>query len=203
MKLRTILISAGAALVTTVLAVQAQVPGVNSNLATVWTLAWEVSTVKPTYSSTIAQFSPAASAQDVCTLAGSATKTIRLRRVFFNALPTTAVAEAVAFVKRSTVDTAGTSVKLTPLPYDSQSSAATAVAEYYTANGTAGTIVGLIADITRHFGISTTIATPFEFDFGALGSALVLRGAAEQFAVNLSGVTYSGTVSCTFEWTEE
>jgi hypothetical protein len=203
MKLRTVLIAATASLLTGVLAAQAQFPGVNSNLTTIWTIAWEVSSAKPTYSATVAQFSPVASASDVCTLAGSASKTIRVRRVFFNALPTTAVAEPVSFIKRSTVDTAGTSVVLTGVPYDSQSSAATAVAEYYTANGTLGTSVGVLADITRHFGVSTTVVTPFMYDFGTYGSALVLRGAAQQLAINLSGTTYTGTISCTFEWTEE
>lgn len=40
-------------------------------------------------------------------------------------------------------------------------------------------------------------------DFGKLGQPIVLRGVAQSVAINLSGITLTGTVSCTFEWTEE
>ena len=72
MNLRTKLLCGFAALLTAALAAQAQVPGVNSTLQTVFTLAYDNSTMKQTFSSS-KTFVPAAAATDVCTLNGSAT----------------------------------------------------------------------------------------------------------------------------------
>ena len=104
MKLRTLLIASAASLVTAVLAVQAQVPGVNSTLNSVFTLAYDNSTMKPTYSAS-GVVTPVASATDICTLQGSATKNIRVRRVLVAGIGFAVNAEPVSIVKRSTADT--------------------------------------------------------------------------------------------------
>ncbi|MBZ5616225.1 MAG: hypothetical protein LAO23_19630 [Acidobacteriia bacterium] len=207
MRFRTALLAGIAAVITAVLAAQAQIPGVNSNLATVWHLVYEASTVKPTYSaSTIV--TPVAAADDVCTLQGSATKLIRVRRVIFGGTNANLQADPVAIVKRSTFDTGGTSGLTTITPYDSQSSAATAVAESYTANPTAiGTLVGVISDrFIVWGGLTTSVSmTPTtEYHFGQYASPIFLRNANEQLAINLGRLTYTtGSLACTFEWTEE
>lgn len=207
MKLRTLFIAGISALVAAVLAAQAQVPGVNSTLNSVFTLAYDNSTMKPTYSASYA-FSPTAtSASDICNLTGSATKTIKVRRIFFNAQATTAVTVPVAIIKRSTANTGGTGNVATAVPYDSSNSAATAVATMYTANPTTGTIVGVLADPYFSIGnLTTGGAAPFpsNLTFGQLGSPIVLRGVAQSVSISLNSGSYSGIVSsCGFEWTEE
>ena len=203
MKLRPVLLAVAASLLTGVLVSQAQVPGINSTLQSVFTLAYDQSTMKPTYSSSVSGISPASAASDVCALSGSATKTIKVRRIIFTGTtPSIAVAEPVTILKRSTVY-AGAGSSPAEVPYDSGSSAATAVAEVWTANPTVGTLVGVIADIMVPFTAATAATPATTFEFGRLGSPLVLRGVAQSVAISLSGVTITGTVGCTFEWTED
>lgn len=207
MRYRSILLAALVGVITAVLAAQAQVPGVNSNLQTMWTLAYDNATVKPTYSASVG-FSPTATtATDVCRLTGSASKTIKVRRIFFNAQATTAVTVPVSVIKRSTANSGGTATTLTNVPYDSQFAAATAVASVYTANPTVGTAVGNLADPYFSIGNLTTggaQAFPSVLLYGQQGAAITLRGVAQSVVVYLNGGSYSGIVaSCTFEWTEE
>ena len=203
MKLRPVLLAVAASLLTGVLVSQAQVPGINSTLQSVFTLAYDQSTMKPTYSSTINGVTPAASATDVCALSGSATKTIKVRRIIVNGFTNgVAVAEPVTILRRSTIY-AGAGSSPVETAYDSSNSAATAVAEVWTANPTVGTLVGLLADISVLFPAGTALAPATVFEFGRLGSPVVLRGVAQSVAVNLSGITIAGTLGCTFEWTED
>ena len=204
MNLRTKVICGLLAIVTGAIAAQAQ-PGINNNYPAMWNMVWEASTLKKTYSATTALAVPASSATDVCSLSGSATRVVRVRRIIFTSTPTTAVSEPIAILKRSTAYTAGAGAALTKVPYDSQYGASTVgMAEVWTGNPTVGTIVGALAEVSFHFGVSTTAPSiPAVFTFGQLGSAAVLRGVAQNVAINLNGTTFTGTFSCTFEWTEE
>lgn len=205
---KTALFLGAAALLTVAFAVQAQVPGVNSTLNSVFTLAYDNSTMKPTYSSWNSYNPAATGATDICTITGSATKNIRVRRVFFNGIATTAATDPVAIIKRSTASSGGTATfAVTSVPYDSSNAAVTATVTYYTANPTVGTIVGVVADPMFSFGNLTTggaQALPSQMIFGALGQPIVLRGVAQSLSVNLNNLIYPGLVaSCGFEWTEE
>ena len=213
MKLRTLLFGGLAAAVTVVLAANAQVPGVNSTLNSVFTLAYDNSTMKPTYSATRAGIVPDSAATDICTLSGSATKTVKVRRIAISGYTATAQTDPVAIIKRSTANTGGTGVALSAIAYDSTNSltgsttnTATAVAEAFTGNPTIGTQAGMIADVYIGFGAPTNASeAPHEAVFGTLGSPVVLRGIAQMLTVNLNGLTYAAPVgmSCVFEWTEE
>lgn len=205
MKLRTLLAASAAALISSVLVAQGQVPGVNSTLQTVFTMVYEASTSKPTYSATSA-FTPASAATDVCTLIGSSTKTIRVRRIIFSGITTSTVAtDAISVIKRSTAATTGVSVVMTNVPYSSTSSSATAVAEYFTTNPTVGTVVGAVAESLYTFGLTTSVMANKElvFEFGRLASPVFLRGTGQNLAVSLNSNTVAGPVTCTFEWTED
>lgn len=203
MNLRTKLLLGFAAIATSVLAAQAQVPGVNSALQSVFTLAYDNSTMKPTYSATLTGITAVASQTDQCTLTGSATRRVKVRRIIFTNLPTVAVTEPIAIVKRSSATT-GAGSALPTVPYDSANAATTvSLAETWTAAPTVGTLVGVLADVIVGFPVSTTAATPYTFEFGRLGQPIVLRGIAQSVSVNLSGTTFTGTVGCTFEWTED
>lgn len=204
MKLKALLAASVASLLTAGAIALAQTPGVNNNFPIMWNMVWEASTTKPTYSASANGITPVSSGQDICTLAGSSTKTIRVRRILFGgSAATTAVTEPVAILKRSTAST-GAGTAMTKVAYDSQSSAASAsLVEVWTANPTAGTLVGALADIGVQFLGQGTYSPAYEFRFGTLGSAAVLRGTAQSLSVNVGGVTLTGTLSCTFEWTEE
>lgn len=204
MKLRTALLGGLGSILIAALAAQAQVPGVNSTLASVFTLAYDNSTSKPTYSAT-GVVTPTGSPTDVCSITGSATKTIRVRRVIVSGTNSAAISEAVAIVKRSTANSAGAGSAMTQVSYSSANTAGTvAVAEVWTGTPTLGTVVGRIADVYVLFGTSTSLAPATVFEFGQLGSPVFLRGAAQQLSVNLEGQGGgAGTIICTFEWTED
>lgn len=211
MKLRTALLAGAGAVLIAALAAQAQVPGVNSTLNAVFTLVYDQSTMKPTYSSTMTA-TTATTPGDVCLLKGSATKTIKVRRVIVSGKAATVVTEPVLLIKRSTMTTTGTGTLPVITAYDSTNSlsgsttnTATAVTEVFTANPTAGTFVGeLISAALQYANTSTGLGSTYTMLFGQLGSPVVLRGIAQNIAVNLGGITVaSGELTCTFEWTEE
>lgn len=159
-----------------------------------------------TYSATISNLAVAALATDIFTIAGSATKTIRITKIAINGIQATAGQASIVLLKRSTADTAGTSTAPTKVPYDSTNAAATATVAAYTANPTTGTLVGNIFNqrIFLPAAASTSDAQGFAMEIGNFGQQqMALRGAAEQFAVNLAGVTITGgSVNISIEWTE-
>lgn len=204
MKYRTLLACAITALLTAAAVSQAQVPGINSTLNSVFTLAYDNSTMKPTYSAFVANIAAVSTQSDMCSLSGSSTKTIKVRRIFFGNTPTGAYTEPVTILKRSTAYTAGAGAAISKVAYDTSNAASTVnMAEVWTSAPTVGTLIGVLTDVPISFGISTSLNVQPVFTFGQLGQPIVLRGVAQQVAINLSGVTLTGTVSCGFEWTEE
>lgn len=204
MHFRTKLLAGVAALVTSAIVAQAQVPGINSTLNSVFTLAYDNSTMKPSYSATVSGVSAVSSQTDVCSLQGSATKIVKVRRVWFHNVTSGAtVTEPIAILKRSTANSgAGTAIPITA--YDTSNPATTvAQAEVWTAAPTVGTLTGVISDVPWTFGNAGTLDQPLLEYFGELAQPIVLRGVAQSVAINLSGTTFTGTISCTFEWTEE
>lgn len=207
MKLRTLLTAIIASLLTAVVVSQAQVPGVNSALNTVFTLAYDNSTMKPSYSAAGLVTATASTTGDICAISGSATKTIKVRRVILGGTLGAVETIPVAFLKRSTAY-AGAGVQPTVVPYDSANAAGTAVVETWATSPTAGTLVGMLADVHVTFPNTTTGigggGGAKEFIFGQLAQPVVLRGVAQQLGVSYSGTAINtAVVNCTFEWTEE
>lgn len=208
MRYRTLIASVLAALVTAVLVAQAQVPGVNSALNAVFTLAYDQSTMKPTYSAT-ALITSQASSTDICSLSGSATRTVKVRRVIISGFSAVTVSEPFSIVRRSAQNT-GAGAAMIKAVYDTTNSltnsaansSTAALAEIWT-SPTLGLLVAQLADVFISFGLSTALNSAYEFDFGRLGSPVVLRGVAQNIAVNLNGNVFTGSLTCTFEWTEE
>ena len=159
-----------------------------------------------TYSASISGLVPALTATDIFTITGSIAKTIRVTKIIVNGVQTTAGQVAVLVIKRSAADTAGTSTAPTKVPYDSASAAASAIVAAYTANPTLGTTVGTIT-ANRLFvpgAASASDAQGLMIVSGDVGQQyMTLRGAAENIAVNLAGVTVAGgAINVTVEWTE-
>jgi hypothetical protein len=165
--------------------------------------------VKPTYHVTLADIIPAATATDVVTLCGSATKTIRVNRIQITADATAASVLDLYVFKRSVADTGGTSAAQTSVSHDSHDAVASAVVKLYSVNPTGlGTGILLVAD---HYALPAAATTgypgvPWVEDFGNRNDkTVVLYGTAECLAFSLNGQTIpAGTgVYISFSWTEE
>lgn len=183
----------------------AQCPGINC--AFNQAISIPVDGIRNSYSASFLGLTPASSATDVAKICGSATRLVRVTKVEFSGRATTAVSADIILVKRSAVNTGGTAVSMTNIPYDSGFSAASAVAQVYSANPTVGAAVGDIGSRQYFLGnLTTTISqSPIVWLFGDRpSSAVILRGVAQCLTVNLDGVSYSGGVlDIGFEWTEE
>lgn len=169
---------------------------------------------KATFSAVSTGLVPAASATDIWTLAGSATKTIRLLRLTLSGTAGTLITVPAYLARRLVADTGGTPATSLALPVavphdtaDAQS-VATAVLNAYTANPTINDSSPKLlraATVTLGTTAAETVAGAIVWDFTTRnGKAPVLRGAAQQFVLNLSGTSItSGLLNIDAEWTEE
>jgi hypothetical protein len=171
------------------------------------TISTPVDGTKATYCASIIGLAAAATATDIFTITGSATKTIRVTRIKATATQTTGLQQNIVLLKRSTANTGGTSTTPTVVPIDSTNAAGTAVVRAYTVNPTTGTLVGNIrAEKILVPAAGTLVANPGAlWDFGARpAQAVVLRGVAEVLAVNLNSTTMTGNNwNIDIEWSEE
>lgn len=167
----------------------------------------DISVTKTTYSAVVNALTPPATPTDMVTITGSATKTIRIRRVELSTTQTTAGINTFFLVKRSTANSAGTSSSATAVPHDSNNAAATATVLSYTANPTLGTAVGNVRGTKLLTPAATSLAqAPYEWDFdGPLGQSIVLSGTSQVLALNFNGAALPAglSVNCTITWTEE
>lgn len=167
----------------------------------------QVGGTKATYSAAITDLVAAALATDIFTITGSGTKTVRVTRIEFSGTETTGAVRDIQLIKRSAANSAGTSTTLTAGSFDSTNAAATATVRAYTANPTLGATVALVRSVA--YGIPAANLSgptnPFAWDFGTRPAQLVvLRGTSEVLAVNLNGVTATGSLlNLSIEWTEE
>jgi hypothetical protein len=161
-------------------------------------------------------FTPAATPTDIVTIAGSASKTIRVHSIRLTTTNTAAGSQQFSLIKRSTADTTGTFVAATAVPTDSGYAAATATVGHYTANpGALGTAVGTINTVRW----ASSAAVPASFAGvnedagqeliptvrnGFLLPPITLRGTAENLAVNFGGAALVAgqTHAYTVVWSE-
>lgn len=134
-----------------------------------------------------------ATAHNFFTLGGSASATIKLVRLEVAVEGTAADAE-VALNKQSAADTGGTPVTATLVPHDT-GNLPTAVpgdiiCQGYTADPTAGTLVGALRTAKLEVQAAGTAAVTAVWEFGKDGrQPPTLRGVAQQLALALPGVT--------------
>jgi hypothetical protein len=168
---------------------------------------------KATYrAATTASVVAAAGAAMFFVIAGSATKTVRVRRIRVSGdTLTTLAVNSIVVEKWSTAPTGGTPVTLVQVPNDSNDAAATAsLVQVYTAAPTEGTLVGTVA-CNRHMHKSSTVAdgasfSDVEWTFGSVPEtrALVLRGTTQALSLAFGAVPASAvTLAVEVEWTEE
>lgn len=144
-------------------------------------------------------------AGDNLVITGSAAGVVRVKRISISSSATAAQTINVVVIKRSTADTSGVSVTLTPVPHDSTNPAAGASVKAYTTAPTPGTQVGSLVRSAQIF-INTAGGTPgiTVFDFGDNGDqCATLRGVAECLCLNLGNApTNSPNIGIDVEWVE-
>lgn len=133
----------------------------------------------------------AASLTDLIAITGSATKTVRVKKIRLEAGATTGLVANITLKKHTVANTGGTKATAPALnKLDSADSAATAVVDVYTANPTIDATAAIMAGRGLCFTALTTQPGVVEFDFvNELEHAGVLRGIAQELAINFGGTT--------------
>lgn len=165
--------------------------------------------ITPTYMTGASQITPAATPGVVVEIKGSATKTVRIKRVVFQMNATTAKQWPVTFQRAIAAVADGTPVTPVITKMDTSDPAATAVVRHFTANPTPAAAnptnsVLFIQDVTAT--APATAAEPLVVDFTAnTNKALILRGAADCLVIRLGGgaLTAGERFSYSVEWSED
>lgn len=153
-----------------------------------------------------APFTPGATPQDVFTITGSATRTVRVVRMGLSCLQTTAGMNSWQVVKRSTANTSGTSTGVARVPLDDAYPAATATVLQYTANPTAGTLIGAVwSGRVAAAAPATAVGNTEKVIEMAMGTLATLTGTTDVLAWNFNGVALPTGLSLTpwVMWTEQ
>ena len=163
--------------------------------------------VRGTYAISAIAVTPAATPTDLVTIFGSATKTVRIKSVTVSgcAGAGTAGSMDVSLVKRSAVNTTGTSSAPTIVKFDSADDAATATVKQYSANASALGAGVTLATKNLNLGLAGAGGT-VNFEFANCNDkALVLRGVLQGLAINLNGaaVPSGGVLTYAIEWEED
>jgi hypothetical protein len=165
-----------------------------------------VEAIDPTYSCGFVSLNIAGSATDFFTITGSATKTVRVKKIELSFTVNVTLGASQSFdvqlVKRSTANSSGTSTTPAITPHDSSDAAATAVVRGYTVNPTLGSLVGVVRalKLTANSVNTTNPVVRVVWEFPA---PVVLRGTSEVLAVNLNGSTLtSDDNAMSIEWSE-
>lgn len=144
------------------------------------------------------------STTDNAVLPGNASNTVLVTRVIVSCTQTTAGNVTLSLIKRSTADTSGTSSSMTAVADDSTFSAASSAPLSYTGTGpTAGTAVGNV-DTYQLGCMATSTASPNDiYILDRRLKPIVLRGTAQELAVNFGNAAITGgNLTVTFEWEE-
>jgi hypothetical protein len=166
-----------------------------------------IPSVTSTYTAGAINLIVAASATDVFTITGSATKTVRVLKVGISGTQTTSSNINAQLVKRSTANTGGTSTLQSGPAFDSTNPASTATVRAYTANPTLGTSLGNFQGIKLWVpstsGDGASGQWIWEFTENS-SQTIVLRGINEVLSINLTGATITGNnFDIWVNWSEE
>jgi len=158
------------------------------------------------YSST--DITPVATATDVVTLVGSASTTLRVKKVCIEGSATGPATYDTYLWKRTTLDLTGTATQPSAVAHDSGQSPSLGTVNLYSANpGTLGTGIQLRGThlYLGQIATSPTSSTIRCWQFGDAGEeSLVLRGVNQSLAINHGGaaVPAGAVIYYTITWTE-
>jgi hypothetical protein len=166
---------------------------------------------KASFMAAISGLAPAASATDIFTITGKAGRVVKINQIQISGIATAASAIPISIVKRSTVNSGGTSAAVSAVLMDTANAGASPAAASvlsYTANpASLGTSLGNIA--TARMILSTASASvgtsPIVFAFERMYMKLpTLRNETESLCLNYGGATAAGnSVDISISWTEE
>jgi hypothetical protein len=142
---------------------------------------------------------------DVMCIYGSATRTVFVTQVHMTGIASTAITIVEGLVKRSSVESGGTPVAMTAVPFNSSNPAATAVATAYSVSPTPGTSIGPIDNHFIGLGNSTNTASlnEFEANYGNLSDQPVtLHGTSEGLCVNIGAGGTGASYGIHVRWME-
>lgn len=144
-----------------------------------------------------ASFTPFATAPlALVTIIGSATKTVRIKRILIGGVATALADTLFRLTRVSVIGTGGTAVAPTVAKNDTLSAAATAVVQHYTtAAQTTGTVVSSLSHWRQFIATVTTPATAYTNptyqvfpECGVGGQSLVLRSTSDMIQIeNFNG----------------
>jgi hypothetical protein len=162
---------------------------------------------RATYSAAVYALAGYNGATDIVTITGSATKTIKIRKVRVGGITTGGNTQFnFRLIKRSTANSGGTSAAIPIVAHDSTDPAASATVLAYSANATLGTYVGDISSsVVTLLKVNAvgTLINYLLYDDAMNDKSLTLRGINEVVAVNLNAVNTASNLNITIEWTEE
>ena len=164
---------------------------------------------KATYAVGASLFTLPATPTDVVEIKGSATKTVRIKKIVVSGQATTAKQWPLTLIRRA--DTISDQAGVTPVitKFDTSDPAATAVVRHFTTLGTLkaanpASSVLFVHDLTLT--APATAAQPVVFDFSTrMDKALILRGATDCLVINLGGgaLTAGEKLTYSVEFEEE
>lgn len=167
---------------------------------------------KATYGYSTARFAQVAAPTAFLVIQGSATKTVRIKKIKVNGVATAQGNMQIQIARWSTAGTLGSAVltALTAVKHDLNDAAATAVVSTvgtanYTTQGT-GSTVPLLTDTIFMGVVATGTVTPNCFEFGNRNDkALILRGTADIIVLsgNASAIPSGGVVDISVELEED
>jgi hypothetical protein len=159
-----------------------------------------------TYSAIIIGMLPASNATDVFVLSSNATTDVYVTRVRVSGSATSASVADHVLIKRSSLNSGGTSTAPACVPHDSDSPAASSAVRAYTANPTLGATVGGILAFKTAMPSATTpsfTASDVHWHFPDGTAVKLKKGSNECLAINLNGATLTGgSMTMSIEWTE-
>lgn len=160
------------------------------------------------YSAASVNQSLASAATDVWCLRGAANKVIKLQGVRISGTASSNAVVPALLVKRSTANSGGTSSAVTAVAHDPVDAAAAGSVVAYSANPTAGALVGAIRGEQVLFAGSSApnlVIEPVVYQFSVYdGKVPTLRSASDSICVNLNAQTVAGgAISVDAQWTEE
>ncbi len=159
-----------------------------------------------TYSAAISGLSTALLATDIFTITGANGITGKILEVGVGGVRSVAGTANLTLIKRSSINSGGSSSVVPAVPHDSDDIAASSVVRAYTSNPTPGATVGNIRATGIFFGTLALNTTSDEhiFRFDSNSEPPLLRSANEVIAINLAGVTILGaSLNLWITWTEE
>jgi len=166
---------------------------------------------KSTFGVSTTPFTPPATPTDMATIYGSASKTVYVYGIRVSTTQSTAGVNRIYLIKRSAVNTGGTSAAPTIVPFVSTDTATATILSYTVNPAGLGATVGNISVSNVYApilatGTSSSIIQLIQRDGSfEMSKPIVLSGVAQGLAVNFAGAALPGGLSVIvdFLWTEE